>query len=99
MRVEMASCCWPASLSKRAPSTTRTSLRFRINDLRPVPPQRLADCDKSSKSDMSRSLLQYSRANSPVVHELHRCRGKRYETRRPHAAHMMDDGMKNGSSS
>jgi hypothetical protein len=35
-RFGVAQCCSQASLSKRAPSTTRTSLHFRINDLRAV---------------------------------------------------------------
>ena len=33
-RSEVRQCRWRASISKRAPSTTRTSLRFRINELR-----------------------------------------------------------------
>jgi len=36
VRFSVRQHAWPESLSKRAPSTTRTSLRFRINDLRAV---------------------------------------------------------------
>jgi hypothetical protein len=50
------------SISKRAPSTTRTSLRFRINNLQPRTDRDHDDCDKSSNLARSlASLYQYSR--------------------------------------
>jgi hypothetical protein len=46
------------SISKRAPSTTRTSLHFRINNLRTHNDHDFADCDKSS--NVPRSLTGFS---------------------------------------
>ena len=53
------------TLSKRAPSTARTSLRFRINDLRTRNDQAFADCEKSS--NVPRSLTGFSSIAAPVL--------------------------------
>src|SRR2546425_1599691 len=47
-RRSICRCRWPASLSKRAPSTTRTSLRvFGINRLRASGSARKPNCDRN----------------------------------------------------
>jgi len=59
-----------ASLSKRAPSTTRTSLPFRINDLRSRRGRVHSDCDKST--DGPRSLTGIPSIPAAKVAVMHR---------------------------
>jgi hypothetical protein len=67
-RVGVARYRWPASLSKRARSTTPPSLRFRINGLRATENDYLRNCDTSP--NLLRSL---------AVILLRRLRGRRFE--------------------
>ena len=54
----------PESISKRAPSTTRTSLRLESTTYERATIRILPDCDKSSDVPMTYGLFQYSRAGT-----------------------------------
>src|SRR5262245_8287862 len=71
-------------MSKRAPSTTRTSLRFRINDLRAVEVDYLRDCDTSPNLSRSPTAILLRRIEHCFTRDL--CAAQRQlDTRCPRA--------------